>query len=278
MKANFINYRLLTSVAIALVSAAAIIGTLYYSGWLLVEHWQTTLAPCAECIKSFSKHFFVRSHLLPMLLFVGAAVGLIRSVLFIKREIEFHVRYRKHNSMSPVTLVDSGTLAAWSGGLLQPTIYAHKDFWHSLSPTERLALQTHEQVHVDQQETLQFFCLGLTRALLPIPYVSQALHNYVQHTQLRSEFEADQAAINCTSRETLASLLYKALQFESEPTLVSVPAIDSFIDKRIDYITSEKHSALPMPNHQSLLLCAFTIGITLSGFYYGVEPIAGCLS
>ncbi len=265
------------SIGIALLSAAAIIGTLYYSGWLLVEHWQTTLAPCTECIKSFSRHFFVKSHLLPMLFFGGASIGLIRSLLFIKRELQFHLRYGKQNSNQSVTIVQNGSLAAWSGGLLRPGIYAHQDFWNNLSECEQLALETHEQVHVDKKEALQFFCLGFVKALLPIPYISKALQHFVQQVQLRSEFEADQTAIECTSRKTLASLLYKALQFESRLALETVPAIDSFIDKRISYITDERKDVLPKPSHRSLLICTFTVGAALSSFYHIVEPIAGCL-
>ena len=131
-------------------------------------------------------------------------------MLFALREWRFSKTIRSvDQSEEGVYLLPTKTSAAWSAGIFHNAICVSKAFWTSLTSSERQALVAHERRHMSKRDGWLFFLLGVTESFFVDPISRRAIARITRDARLRSEFDADQAAIQSTSRTILASLLYK---------------------------------------------------------------------
>lgn len=267
------------TIGIAIASAAITLVMLYiwvYSGTLLLSYWYNGYTSCIECVKTFSQHFFAWHNFASSLIFGLSSWGWIHGLVFLRREYLMHSASQKFDDTStgPI-LVEHSRSTAWSSGIISPRIYANRTFWDKLTKKEQIALCAHEQSHVDNQETLQLFLLSWVEALIKFPLIHQLLQVIIHRKRLQGEVKADQNAIRSTSRLILASLLYKACDFESRPFSNSAPGVDSLLLQRVSFIVQKK--PFKQSSYRYLLIfsvvCMCSIFVSLQVF---ISPISAC--
>lgn len=198
----------------------------------LFLYW-TQAIECTACLKSFGSSFFNTHQLFFFTLVFVSSFFLFRGYRFLRKELRFHKQSIQEGVQSnQVLLVDNASMAAYSAGFLSQSIIVDKSFWSELTSDEKKALIRHESHHIDQHHSLQFLAIGLAKAMLPIPIIRSTFEQFYLQYRLKSELEADQSAIRLTSRKIVASLLYKAMIFESEISFVSPSTIDAMAMKR----------------------------------------------
>lgn len=238
MKRRRISGNLKIAAILAVASVSMLIVTFAYAGFRLFNYWFEALYICTTCSDNILKTFLNLNHILFLVLGIWSLVSILKVTFFLLREYAFLRSIKSMREEQPnVYLVQNTNFAAWSGGVFRHSICINQDFWQSLSPSEQKALIAHETCHIDRRDALLFFLLGITESALFFPYINRIMNNVSKHMRLQSEYVADCKAIQATGRTALASLLHKALLFETDVNF-SGPRIENQIHERVRLLTS----------------------------------------
>lgn len=252
--------------------------TVVHSSTLLFQHWALAMAPCVECSKTFWRYILLPNNITATLFFAWSAVCILRGVLFVRHEYTFQALDWQTDRHQSMVFVNNTPLAAWTSGILRQNICINIAFWHLLNTEEQKALCEHEQHHIDHRESLLFFLLGWCRAIIWLPILAKQMKVFVRNQQLRSEICADKKAMDATSNVVVASVLYKALQFEQAQYTSIAPGINTHIHMRIAHITSGNSSGAYLPAQRWFLLaCLGAISVVVCFFLLHIEAAQGCL-
>lgn len=264
---------------IAMAGTALVLGAFFFSIIRLVQYWSLAIE-CTSCLDSFFANFTSSSNLWFLALLIWSAFGVLQAIRFFLREYRFHQSAKACGvKVQQVHLIDEIPLAAWSSGFFNQQICVNTTFWGQLSLPEQKALIAHESHHIREQHTLAFFLIGWTKAIIPFPYLNRLLDELHRQMRLRSEYEADNNAIQQTSRTIVASLLYKALSFESKSSSFAAARIDSFVVERVKNLTNTEHQGkgVERENHHKTVLVLSLFGASFLFVSLSAEMITSCL-
>src|SRR3972149_1737768 len=127
-------------------------------------------------------------------------------------------------------VVYAGLKAAFTHGLLKPRIYISTGLMKCLSRDELRAVFRHELCHRDKLDPLRFLALGfLWNAFFYIP----ASGLLVSFSRLKSEHEADDAAVKSSEPVSLASAILKVARTSSALPIASLAGSQEQVTGRI---------------------------------------------
>lgn len=269
--------------AIILIAALSVIGlsfVFFASSQLVLQHWHAIMAPCTECMKSFSRNFIGPTHLLPLLIMMGSIFLLLRIGLYTKAHFKLQsFLVRQAQRKGNLYFLEQAPLAAWCQGLISPSIYINKRFWEQLSNKERIALLAHEKHHKGAKHSLELFSVGMLRILFPLNFFTRWAGELLQYCKLNNELEADRAAIAQTDRLTVAQLLKKTLEFEAQKSAhYPVHGIQTELEKRVACLTDQNCEIQnPRTNLGRVLGTSLSVVLILGTGLIWLEPISTCL-
>lgn len=277
MRRTTIANNLTVAKILSVASVGLLLGVLSYAVFHISNYWITAMSSCSTCSEGITKTIFNANHLFLVLLGGWALFGILKVVRFLIHEYRFLQSIKKFTSDdSGVYFIEDANFAAWSGGVFAHSICIDQTFWRSLSADERKALIAHESCHIEKRDALLFFLLGITESAISFPFVSKFLRNLSKRIKLQSEYTADTRAINATSKTALASLLHKALLFETHAHRVS-PGIDSEIHERVKLLTAQStFQPLSKADHNVAFATLMVFGFLVAGLSLNLQPIAHC--
>ena len=267
-----------TALGIAMVVTTIVMTLFWQSLILITQHWNAATG-CLACINKFMTHFFATEHIVALGIIALTSFGLLRVIRLCLREVAFAIQHHRAPSANHIHIIKKSKGTAWSNGFFHPQIFVSRRFWRKLTHTERNAVIAHEQSHVTHRDMLHFFLLGWSQAILPLPLVTNIIRDLTERARTQSEYLADQAAIQATSRTTLAEVLRKALLFQQTQHLsIASPRIDELLEKRVRCITMQQCEVVYHTLQKSYLLSAILITLSIATlFWASLEAMHMCM-
>lgn len=263
---------------LAIFSSVVLFAAFFFSVQQLASYWTASTAQCVECIKSFLNTFFDLEHMLLLGLLLWSMIGITRMGLYFWREREFAKQLHSAPlSKEGVYLIPDAISAAWSAGIFQHAVCANARFWSTLSTQEKKALMAHESSHLQRGDVWLFFFLGIARIVFSDPLSGRLLRSVMNHLRLRSEYDADEAAMKATSKEVLAQLLYKALLFESNAPRFA-PGLEGVIHHRVEALVHGfEKPTFSFFQRTTYLMPVMIFGVGILSASMLVDPAIACL-
>lgn len=204
----------LLSAAFFAITALLFVGHKMFVDWHVFSSW---------CLKTWDSLISFLSH--QGTLWAGALgviLGLIllRGILYVisqlrsKRGLIQKLKQNKYNACNlsntydDINFVQDVKMFALTAGLLNPKIYVSSAMVDTLSENELMAVIAHERFHQSYRHPIILF---LVQAFEKSFFFFPALKSITKYIRQSHEYEADAQAIQMTSREVLASALFKTI-------------------------------------------------------------------
>ncbi|OGP15541.1 MAG: hypothetical protein A2054_06615 [Deltaproteobacteria bacterium GWA2_55_10] len=215
--------------AVSLAWAAWSLPGLIHITGSVAEACQTLFVRCVELLSIGKLFFFWSGALLVLSGVVYAAIKAASDIIKTNRAVSLLPVSRK-GSRNLLIIENDGLKAAFTHGLLKPRIYISTGLMKCLSRDELRAVFLHELCHRDKLDPLRFLALGFLRnAFFYIP----ASGLLVSFSRLKSEHEADDAAVKSSEPVSLASAILKVARTSSALPIASLAGSQEQVTGRI---------------------------------------------
>lgn len=210
----------------------------------IANTWKTFHDLCIASGYAFANYLFVHDRFASLFMILISSAGLIWSAIYVVRQIYYTKRLKTQlhaktavalsGNIGSVMLVKDDRPFALTVGFLKPHIYVSSKLKKILSEKELICVIAHEQHHRSSRDALLALALEtLARLLFFLP----SFRSLVKHMHLRHELVADQAALQNTSLDILASAIFKSIEYRGAPIAQQSVALGfSTMSERITYL------------------------------------------
>jgi Zn-dependent protease with chaperone function len=161
-----------------------------------------------------------------------------------------------------VVVAPSSSLFSFCFGIIRPKVCVSTALVEALTPNELRAVLAHERYHLRRRDPLRILLANmLAAASFPVPLGLALRRVYL----VAREIDADQDAIRCAGRNTLARAIYKVLAHPRTLQVGEVSAVGAINGQRarIDHLIDPRVSRYPGVGLRPLLLSLTTAAVLL---------------
>lgn len=234
-------------------------GLIHFTG-SVTEACQTLFIRCVELLSIGKLFFFWSGALFVLSGIIYAAVKAAVDIIKTNRAVSMLPGSGK-GSKYLFIIQDESLKAAFTHGLLRPRIYISVGLMKSLSREELRAVFLHELCHKDRRDPLKFLALGfLMNAFFYIP-ASSILASF---SRLRSEHEADDAAVKSGEPISLASAILKVARNNPALPIASLAGSQEQVSGRIRRLLEGRRPVFSISMSKALSSIAVAVALIAS--------------
>lgn len=234
-------------------------GLIHFTG-SVTEACQTLFIRCVELLSIGKLFFFWSGAVLALSGIAYASIKAVSDIIKTNRAVSMLPASSK-GSRTLLIINDDSLKAAFTHGLLRPRIYISTGLMKCLSKEELRAVFLHELCHRDKRDPLKFLALGFLRnAFFYIP-ASSLLASFFR---LKSEHEADDAAVRYSEPVSLASAILKVARNSAPLPVASLAGSQEQVTGRIRRLLEGRQPVFSISLSKALASAAVAVALLAS--------------